>query len=64
MLTFGLDASLAYPDVHYLTAPMRAKAGAAGDPSALSMWAGTGHSRARNAAASELMAEWAQQLGR
>ncbi|WP_206508584.1 nitronate monooxygenase [Rhodococcus sp. BGS-1C] len=64
MQTFGADAPLAYPDVHYLTAPMRAKAGAAGDPSALSMWAGTGHSRARNAAASELMAEWAQQLGR
>ncbi|MGB7385638.1 MAG: nitronate monooxygenase, partial [Rhodococcus sp. (in: high G+C Gram-positive bacteria)] len=64
MRTFGADAPLAYPDVHYLTAPMRAKAGAAGDPSALSMWAGTGHSRARNAAASELMAEWAQQLGR
>lgn len=57
------DAPLAYPDLHYLTAPMRAKAGAAGDPSALSMWAGTGHRRARAATVSELMAEWADQLG-
>lgn len=58
------EAPLAYPDLHYLTAPMRAKAGAAGDPSALSMWAGTGHLRAREATVSELMAEWADQLGR
>lgn len=56
-------APLAYPDLHYLTAPMRAEAGAAGDPSALSMWAGTGHLRAREASAPELMAEWARQLG-
>ncbi|OZC85488.1 oxidoreductase [Rhodococcus sp. 06-1059B-a] len=56
------DAPLAYPDLHYLTAPMRAKSGAAGDPSALSMWAGTGHRRARAASATDLMAEWATQL--
>lgn len=64
MLDNSEDAPLAYPDLHYLTAPMRAKAGAAGDPSALSMWAGTGHLRARRATVSELMSEWAQQLGR
>ncbi|WP_338891238.1 nitronate monooxygenase [Rhodococcus sovatensis] len=58
------DAPLAYPDVHYLTAPMRAEAGKAGDPAALSMWAGTGHLRAREATVSELMAEWADQLER
>ncbi|WP_254900646.1 nitronate monooxygenase [Rhodococcus sp. 1168] len=57
-------APLAYPDVHYLTGPMRAKAAAAGDPSGLSMWAGTGHLRARAVPAAELLAEWAQQLGR
>lgn len=64
MLAHSSVAPLAYPDVHYLTAPMRAKAGAAGDSSALSMWAGTGHLRTRQAPVSELMAEWAEQLGR
>ncbi len=58
------EAPLAYPDIHYLTAPMRAQSGAAGDPSGVSMWAGTGHVRARSASASELMTEWAHQLGR
>lgn len=57
-------APLAYPDLHYLTAPMRAKAAAAGDPSALSMWAGTGHRRAQAMPAAELIADWAKQLGR
>lgn len=56
------DAPLAYPDLHYLTAPLRAKAAAAGDPSALSMWAGTGHARAQARPAAELLAEWAEQL--
>ncbi|MFI8565232.1 nitronate monooxygenase [Rhodococcus sp. NPDC078407] len=57
-------APLAYPDLHYLTAPMRAKAAAAGDPSGLSMWAGTGHRRTQARPAAELIAEWARQLGR
>ncbi|OZC76051.1 oxidoreductase [Rhodococcus sp. 06-462-5] len=57
-------APLAYPDLHYLTAPMRAKAAAAGDPSGLSMWAGTGFRRAKAKPAAELIAEWARQLGR
>ena len=57
-------APLAYPDLHYLTAPMRAKAAAAGDPSGLSMWAGTGYRRAQAKPAAELVAEWARQLGR
>ncbi|MDJ0394544.1 nitronate monooxygenase [Rhodococcus sp. G-MC3] len=64
MLENSEAAPLAYPDLHYLTAPMRAKSAAAGDPSGLSMWAGTGHRRARATTASELMAEWAKQLGR
>lgn len=64
MRAHSADAPLAYPDVHYLTAPLRAKAGAAGDPSVLSMWAGTGHRRVRRASVSELMADWAHQLGR
>ena len=58
------SAPLAYPDLHYLTAPLRAKAAAQNDPSALSMWAGTGHRRAQAKPAAELVAEWARQLGR
>lgn len=57
-------APLAYPDLHYLTAPMRAASAAANDPEALSMWAGTGHARTQAKPVAELMAEWARQLGR
>lgn len=64
MLANSEDAPLAYPDLHYLTAPMRAKAGSAGDHSALSMWAGTGHARTEAKPAAELLTEWASQLGR
>ncbi|SFP99112.1 nitronate monooxygenase [Amycolatopsis arida] len=36
----GAHAPAAYPQVHHLTKPVRAAAGAAGDPEALSLWAG------------------------
>lgn len=35
-------APQAYPEVHFLTAPLRAAASAAHDPRALNLWAGTG----------------------
>ncbi|MGE2836291.1 nitronate monooxygenase [Mycobacterium sp. SMC-4] len=35
-------APLAYPEVHYLTSPLRAAAARANDPQALNIWAGTG----------------------
>jgi nitronate monooxygenase len=36
-------APAGYPQVHHLTAPMRAAARAAGDPDLINLWAGQGH---------------------
>ncbi|MFQ4149274.1 nitronate monooxygenase [Arthrobacter sp. LAPM80] len=38
----GATAPEAYPEVHFLTAPLRAAAAAANDPRALNLWAGSG----------------------
>lgn len=45
------DAPACYPELHRLTAGLRAAAAAAGDPEAVSLWAGTGfrHASARPA---------------
>jgi nitronate monooxygenase len=37
------EAPAAYPQVHYLTAPMRAQARARGEPSLINLWAGQGY---------------------
>jgi nitronate monooxygenase len=51
-----------YPEVHYVTAPIRAAARAAGDAEAVNLWAGTGYRRARREAAGSLVerlaSEW------
>ncbi len=39
-------APAAYPDVHYLTAPIRAAARTAGDTQAVNLWAGQAHALA------------------
>jgi nitronate monooxygenase len=36
-------APVAYPQVHYLTAPMRAAARASGEPDLINLWAGQGY---------------------
>ncbi|MFI9274220.1 nitronate monooxygenase [Kitasatospora sp. NPDC052896] len=46
----------AYPEVHHLTAPLRAAAARRGDPEALHLWAGTGHARAGAGPAAEITA--------
>ena len=48
------DAPSAYPDVHHLTAPVRAAARAAGDPGAINLWAGQAHGLAREEPAGAL----------
>jgi nitronate monooxygenase len=53
--TYSAGAPDGYPAVHHLTAPIRAAAGAAGDASALSLWAGTGFAAARPAPVAELI---------
>jgi nitronate monooxygenase len=51
----GSEAPLDYPDVHYLTMPIRAAARKAGDPSVVNLWAGQGYSLAEEAPAGEIV---------
>lgn len=50
-----VEAPFGYPEVHYLTAPVRAASVRAGDPHAASMWAGTGFRRAQAAPAATII---------
>lgn len=50
------DAPLGYPMIHYLTAPLRAAAAAAGDVDGLNLWAGTAFRQARDLPAAEIVA--------
>ncbi|MEV4349149.1 nitronate monooxygenase [Actinoplanes sp. NPDC049596] len=48
-------APVGYPAIHHLTAPIRAAAAAAGDASALNLWAGTGFAAARPGPVADLL---------
>jgi nitronate monooxygenase len=48
------DAPAGFPHLHHLTAPLRAKAVAAGDAQVAHLWAGTGYAQARMAPAAEI----------
>jgi nitronate monooxygenase len=50
-------APLAYPELHYLTAPMRKQAREAGDASRINLWAGEAHELARELPAGEIVRE-------
>jgi nitronate monooxygenase len=50
------EAPLAYPEVHYLTSPLRAACVRAGDPHATNVWAGTGFQNAKAAPVAEIIA--------
>jgi nitronate monooxygenase len=54
-------APLAYPELHHLTAPLRAAARAAGDPDGLHLWAGQAYSQTRELPAAQLVRELAGQ---
>ena len=56
---FDAGAPAGYPQVHYLTAPIRRAAVAAGDPHATSLWAGTGFRAARALPAAQIVRELA-----
>jgi nitronate monooxygenase len=47
-----------YPQVHYLTAPLRAAARAAGDGDGINLWAGQAYQLAEEAPAAELVSRW------
>ncbi|HEU4666640.1 MAG TPA: nitronate monooxygenase [Arthrobacter sp.] len=50
------DAPYGYPEIHHLTAPLRAAAAAAGDPESMSLWAGTGFARTSEGPAAQILA--------
>jgi len=52
-------APRAYPQVHHLTAPIRAAARAAGDPDGINLWAGEAYRLAEETPAAELVLRWA-----
>jgi nitronate monooxygenase len=52
-------APAAYPEIHHVTAPLRAAGRAAGDADVLNLWAGQTHELARELPAGELVAQLA-----
>jgi nitronate monooxygenase len=53
-----------YPQVHHLTAPIRAAARAAGDPDGINLWAGESYRLAEETPAAELVLRWAADASR
>ena len=49
------DAPLAYPEIHYATAPVRAAARKAGDADLINLWAGEAHALAEALPAAEIV---------
>jgi nitronate monooxygenase len=58
MRDHGAAAPQGYPQVHYLTAPLRAAARAAGDAGGINLWAGQAYRLARAAPAAALVERW------
>lgn len=58
----GRIAPAAYPQIHYLTAPLRARARELGDRQGLNLWAGQSYRLAVNAPAAELVEAWGTTL--
>jgi nitronate monooxygenase len=54
-MTAHPDAPIAYPEIHYATAPLRAKARERGDADGFNVWAGQAHSLARELPAAEIV---------
>jgi nitronate monooxygenase len=51
------QAPFGYPQIHYLTSPVRAASVKAGDPNAVNVWAGTGFKNIRAASVAVIMGE-------
>jgi nitronate monooxygenase len=51
-----------YPEVHHVTAPIRAAARELGDAGGINLWAGTAYRAGRDASASELVERWGREL--
>ncbi|TPG31299.1 nitronate monooxygenase [Mycolicibacterium hodleri] len=50
------QAPLGYPEIHYLTSPVRAASIRAGDPHGANIWAGTGFQKATEGSVADIMA--------
>lgn len=55
--TYSDAAPAAYPEVHHLTSPMRARARADGDAELINLWAGQAHELAREVPAATVVAD-------
>jgi nitronate monooxygenase len=55
------EAPIAYPEIHYVTAPLRAHARQAGDAEAINLWAGEAHQLAEPLAAAEVVEKLARE---
>src|SRR3954453_3202880 len=64
MLEHDDGAPAAYPEIHYLTAPLRAKARALGDADGLNLWAGQAYHLAVETTAGEIVERWQADLAR
>ena len=53
------DAPVAYPELHHVTAPLRAAGRAAGDPNLVNLWAGQAHELTAELPAADLVAQLA-----
>jgi nitronate monooxygenase len=49
------EAPFGYPQIHWLTSPLRAASVRAGDPEAVNVWAGTGFRQARTGTVAEII---------
>lgn len=59
---YGKVAPSLYPEVNYLTAPIRAAADQAGDPEYLNLWAGEGYERCQSGPAAGIVEQLASLL--
>jgi nitronate monooxygenase len=55
---YSSRAPAAYPEIGHVTAPLRAAASSAGDPTVINLWAGQAHALAEERPAAELVREW------
>jgi nitronate monooxygenase len=51
----GAEAPIAYPELHYVTAPLRQRAREQGDPELVNLWAGEAHQLAQELPAGEIV---------
>ena len=62
MLAHDAFAPRGYPEIYYLTAPIRAAARKLGDTDGINLWAGSAYRHAQEGSASELVERWGHEL--